>query len=120
MDFLNIGGLELVFLLALTIMLVGPQKAVEFANQIAKFVASMRRTINSVKDDLQSQLEEEAPDLKQIERDVQSAVGKETQVFRDARNLLREGEDEAENSLEVVREPEGSDGARTSAEDRVD
>ena len=120
MDFLNIGGLELVFLLALTVMLVGPQKAIELANQIAKFVASMRRTINSVKDDLQSQLEEETADLKQIEQDVRSAVGKETQVFRDARNVLREAEDEAENSLKAVREPEGSDGERTSAEERAD
>jgi Sec-independent protein translocase protein TatA len=120
MDFFNIGGLELVFLLALTVMLVGPQKAVELTNQIARFVASMRRTVNSVKDDLQSQLDEETADLKQIEQDVRSVVGAETQVFRDARNVLREAEDEADNSLKAAKESDGSDRARTSAEERAD
>ena len=120
MDFFNIGGLELIFLLALTVMLVGPQKAIELTNQIAKFVASARRTINSVKDDLQSQLDEETADLKQIERDVRSAVGKETQVFRDARNVLREAENEAENSFEAAKEPDHSGDARTSVDERAD
>jgi Sec-independent protein translocase protein TatA len=102
MDFLNVGGLELLFLLALAVVLVGPQKAVELANQVGSFVASMRRTLNSVKDDLQAQVNTETVGLKQIDRDLRETVDQETRVFREAQEMLREAtevtEDISDNS----------------------
>ena len=106
MDFLNVGGLELLFLLALTVVLVGPQKAVELTNQIARFVAGVRRTVNSVKADFQEELDQETEGLRQVEREVRSTVQAETQTFRDARQALREAERVAEESLEP---PAGKD-----------
>ncbi len=108
MDFLNVGGLELVFLLALAVVLVGPQKAIELTNQIARFVAGARRTINSVKAEIQAEVDQGTEGLRQVERDVRSTVQEETETFRDARRALRDAEALAKGSLQPL---EGTDGS---------
>ena len=117
MDFLNVGGLELLSLLALAVVLVGPQKAIELTTQIGKFVASMRRTLNSMKDDLQTQLDDETAGLKQIERDVREIVDQETQVFREAKDFLR---DIGDGSPDNAAQPDTSGRPSAPTEERDD
>ena len=120
MDFLNVGGLELVFLLALTVVLVGPQKAIELTAQIGKFVAGARRAVNSIKDDLQAQLEDETAGLKEIERGVQATVVRETEVFRAAQETLRDVADIAEGSIKDSSIPNSREDSSVPADEQRD
>jgi len=57
MDFLNIGSGELVFLILLAILVVGPKRAVELAQQAGRFVSSLRRQWYAVQRDLTAEVE---------------------------------------------------------------
>ena len=121
MDFLNVGGLEFVFLLALAVVLVGPRRAVELTNQIARFVAGARRAINAVKAEVQDEIDRDTQGLRQAEREVRSTVQAETQTFRDARQALREAKETAEESLEPLQgEDRPARPAGAPGEDRRD
>lgn len=77
MDFLNVGGLELLFLAGLAIIIVGPSRAAEMAGEIGRLIARARRTINSMTDDLQTQAREETEPLRSAResiRDVESKL----------------------------------------------
>ena len=75
MDFLNVGGLELLFLAGLAIIIVGPARAAEIAGEIGRIIARARRTINSMTEDLRTQAREETEPLRSARdslRDVES------------------------------------------------
>ena len=75
MDFLNVGGLELLFLAGLAIIIVGPSRAAEIAGEIGRIIASARRTINSMTEDLRTQAREDTEPLRSARdslRDVES------------------------------------------------
>ncbi len=77
MDFLNVGGFELLFLAGLAIIIVGPSRAAEIAGEIGRIIARARRTINSMTEDLQTQAREETEPLRSAResiRDVQSEL----------------------------------------------
>ena len=77
MDFLNVGGLELLFLAGIAIIIVGPSRAAEIAGEIGRLVARARRTINSMTEDLQTQAREETEPLRSAResiRDVESKL----------------------------------------------
>lgn len=77
MDFLNVGGLELLFLAGIAIIIVGPSRAAEMAGEIGRLIARARRTINSMTDDLQTQAREETEPLRSAResiRDVESKL----------------------------------------------
>jgi len=57
MDFLNIGSGELVLLILLAILVVGPKRAVELAQQAGRFVSSLRRQWYAVQRDLTAEVE---------------------------------------------------------------
>jgi Sec-independent protein translocase protein TatA len=65
MEFFNVGALEMVFLLGLAIIIIGPQKTVELAGQIGRIVANLRRNLNVLTEDLRSQLEDERRALRE-------------------------------------------------------
>lgn len=67
MELFNIGPLELLFLLALAILVVGPQRAVELAGQLGRLLAGVRRNVNLVRSELRQRLEEEAQPLREVE-----------------------------------------------------
>ena len=52
MEFLNIGSTELLFLLLIAILVVGPRRAAELASQGGRLMARLRREWNSVRRDL--------------------------------------------------------------------
>lgn len=57
MDFLNIGSGELALLILLAILVVGPKRAVELAQQAGRFVSSLRRQWSAVQRDLTAEVE---------------------------------------------------------------
>jgi sec-independent protein translocase protein TatB len=52
MEFLNIGSAELLFLLLIAILVVGPRRAAELASQGGRLMARLRREWNSVRRDI--------------------------------------------------------------------
>lgn len=52
MEFLNIGSAELLFLLLIAILVVGPRRAAELASQGGRLMARLRREWTSVRRDL--------------------------------------------------------------------
>ena len=83
MDVFNIGGLELLFLVGIAIIIVGPARAAEIAGEIGRIVARARRTINSLTEDLRTQAREE------------------TEPLRSARESLRDVEAELRRPLDI-------------------
>jgi Sec-independent protein translocase protein TatA len=68
MELLNVGGLELIFLLGFAIIIFGPQKAIELVGQIGRFVATLRRNLNMIQEDLRTQIHEETQALRETQQ----------------------------------------------------
>lgn len=99
MDFLNVGGLELLFLAGLAIIIVGPSRAAEIAGEIGRLIARARRTINSMTEDLQTQAREE------------------TEPLRSARESVREVESRLRRPLDLSGSRPNSGRAEESTEE---
>ena len=99
MDFLNVGGLELLFLAGLAIIIVGPSRAAEMAGEIGRLIARARRTINSMTEDLQTQAREE------------------TEPLRSARDSIRDVESELRRPFNLREGRSNSGRAETSSEE---
>lgn len=92
MDFLNVGGLELLFLAGLAIIIVGPSRAAEIAGEIGRLIARARRTINSMTEDLQTQAREETEPLRSAResvREVESQLRRPLNLSEPRRNSGR-------------------------------
>lgn len=57
MDFFNIGTGELVFLVLLAILLVGPKRAVELVQQTGRFAARLQKEWRSVQRDVMAEVQ---------------------------------------------------------------
>ena len=107
MDFLNVGGLELLFLAGLAIIIVGPSRAAEIAGEIGKLIARARRTINSMTEDLQQQAREETEPLRSAResvREVETRLRRPLDLSEPRRNSGR-----SEQSTEETTHPEESE-----------
>ena len=107
MDFLNVGGLELLFLAGLAIIIVGPSRAAEIAGEIGKLIARARRTINSMTEDLQQQAREETEPLRSAResvREVETRLRRPLDLSEPRRNSGR-----SELSTEETTQPEESE-----------
>lgn len=118
MDFLNVGGLELLFLAGIAIIIVGPSRAAEMAGEIGRLIARARRTINSMTDDLQTQAREETEPLRSAResiRDVESKLRRPLDL-REGRSNPGRAEPSAEETTpsqeneEPANEPRQEDG----------
>ncbi len=56
MDFFNIGTGELVFLLLIAILVVGPKRAVELAQQSSRFLSRIQKEWRSVQQDVMAEV----------------------------------------------------------------
>ena len=107
MDFLNVGGFELLFLAGLAIIIVGPSRAAEIAGEIGRLIARARRTINSMTEDLQTQAREETEPLRSAResvREVESRLRRPLDLSEPRRNSGR-----AESSTEETTPSEDSE-----------
>lgn len=84
MDLFNIGPIELIFLLVLAVIILGPQRAAEVAGQIGRMLASFRRNVNAVRAELSQSLEEETKAL----REVQNSLQKQGEQLQDSLRKL--------------------------------
>lgn len=101
MDFLNVGGFELLFLAGLAIIIVGPSRAAEIAGEIGRLIARARRTINSMTEDLQTQAREETEPLRSAResiRDVESRLRRPVDLSEPRRNSGRSEQSTAETT----------------------
>ena len=90
MDFLNVSGLELFFLLLLAIILLGPQRAIDLASQAAKVVANIRRTMNLLNADLRAEFAEEERAVREAQRDLQDSINANATAIREAQVILQD------------------------------
>ena len=102
MDVFNIGGLELLFLVGIAIIIVGPARAAEIVGEIGRIVARARRTINSLTEDLRTQAREE------------------TEPLRSARESLRDVETELRRPLDIPEARPNTGRAEPSADVSTD
>lgn len=58
MEFLNIGGWELVLILLIAIVVLGPKQTVQLAQQAGRFLARLRRDWNEVRRDVIREIQE--------------------------------------------------------------
>lgn len=97
MELLNIGGLELLFLLAFAIIIFGPQRAMELASQIGRIVATIRRNLNVIQQDIKAQVEDDTRALRDVQESVRDLKTEITQSVNGALNepdvkALQDGE----------------------------
>jgi Sec-independent protein translocase protein TatA len=98
MDFLNIGSGELVFLILLAILLVGPKRAVEWVQQASRFAARIRQEWLAVQRDV-------IREVQAIQQDTAAALRPTIQeVSRDSQAVQQEGAEAVQSLQEVARE----------------
>jgi Tat protein translocase TatB subunit len=128
MEFLGIGLPELVLILVLTLIVVGPQRLPETAAQIGRAIREFRRYSSGMTSelkqaiaDLEKEYEELRGELKAASaelRDKAQAIGNDlTSVSDEARENLRLEEPKASGSKEATAEPPSTstiDDAQTS------
>lgn len=72
MEFLNVGSGELLFIVLLAILVVGPKRTVELARQVGRLFSRLQREwrtvqkdimaeVNAIEEDVKSSLSEPAP-----------------------------------------------------------
>ncbi len=83
MDFFNIGSGEVLFIILLAILLIGPKRAVEFVQQGSRLVARLRQEWFSVQ-------REVIAEVNAIQQQVLGDVGKEVQAAQE--ELLKEAQ----------------------------
>ncbi len=127
MEFFNIGTGEVVFLLILAILLVGPKRAVELVQQVSRFAARIQREwmavqrdvmreVSTIKDEtlkgvdpgLQKDIAGLQKDLAGLQKDANAgtqAVRKGMKGVSDALAVGQEGEHQARQSTPPPAEP---------------
>lgn len=98
MDFLNLGSGEVVFLIVLAILLVGPKQAVEWVQQAGRFAARIRQEWMAVQRDVMREVQalsrETAdalqPVLKEVGQEGQGAFQEVTQSVQALQDARRE------------------------------
>lgn len=91
----NIGAAELILILLIAFIVVGPQDLPKIARALGRFVRYIRNMINEVK--RETGFDEVAQELKGVERDV-----KETLRSADIREDLKETKKDIEKELKSV------------------
>lgn len=98
MDFLNVGSGELVFLVLLAILLVGPKKAVEWVQQASRFAARVRQEWLAVQRDVMREVQA-------IQQETANTLRPTLQeVARDGQTVRQEGAEALQSLQEVARE----------------
>ena len=98
MDFLNVGSGELVFLLLLAILLVGPKRAVEWVQQASRFAARIRQEWLAVQRDVMREVQA-------IQQETAAALQPTLQeVSQDSQAVQQEGAEALRSLQEVARE----------------
>jgi len=64
MNILGMGPLELVVILALALVVFGPEKLPEIAQQVGKAIREIRRVTSDVTDEIQKNIEPERPTIR--------------------------------------------------------
>lgn len=83
----NIGGAELILILLIAFVVVGPKDLPKIARALGRFVRYIRQMVEEVK--RETGLDEVAQDLKEVERDVRETV-KSVDVRQDAQKAQLE------------------------------
>ena len=116
MDFLGIGPLELLVILVLILIVVGPGRLPQMAAQLARFIRTFRRYAADVTQDFNAtmkELEEEYDDMqgewKEVGQGLEEgvrAIGKEVEAAGDeAHKALKEADRETRKALEAAKPP---------------
>ncbi len=98
MDFLNVGSGELVFLILLAILLVGPKRAVEWVQQASRFAARIRQEWLAIQRDVMREVQaiqqETAaalqPTLQELSRDSQAVQQEGAEALRSLQEVAQE------------------------------
>ncbi len=116
MEFLGIGPLELLVILVLILIVVGPGKLPEMAAQLARFIRTFRRYAADVTQDFNAtmkELEEEYDEMQGEWKEVGQgldegvrAISSEVEAAnREARKALEEADRETRKALEAAKPP---------------
>lgn len=98
MDFLNVGSGELVFLVLLAILLVGPKRAVEWVQQASRFAARIRQEWLAVQRDVMREVQA-------LQQETADALRPTLQgIAQDSQRVQQEGAEAVQSLQEVARE----------------
>jgi sec-independent protein translocase protein TatB len=108
MEFLGIGVFELLVILVIALLVVGPKRLPEMAAQLARVYRAARRYAADVTKDLNEtmkELEQEYDDMKGEWKDVGQGLD---EGLRSMDSELRSVDREAQRALEEANRPSGS------------
>lgn len=108
----GIGSTELLIILVVAIVVIGPKKLPEMMRTLGKGMAEFKRVSTDVKDTLDKEVRQAEEEIKKQEREVKEAAKKA--AFKDAESVLKEPEKTEtpkEEQAEVKEtKPESADG----------
>ena len=104
MNFMNIGPTELMVIVAIAILVVGPKRLVEIARTIGRLTAKMREISGEFTSIMRSELNE----LEDVKREVTQAIGEATGSVSqsgdaaDVTGTVKTAKQEADRSLQSI------------------
>jgi len=105
MEFLGVGPAELLVILVLAMLVVGPQRLPEFAAQLARFMRAFRRytsRITSEFNETMQELEHEYDDMKGEWKDVGQGLDEGAKALKEG---LQAADRETRDALEESKAP---------------
>jgi sec-independent protein translocase protein TatB len=112
MEFFGIGPLELLVILAITLMVVGPKRLPEMAAELARFVRTIQKYANSVRQEFSEtmqDIEREYDDMKGEWKEIGQGLDDTVKPVADT---VKHASDEAGRSLaDDAKEPASSEPA---------
>jgi sec-independent protein translocase protein TatB len=123
MQFFGIGLFELVMVLLVSLLVVGPDRLPQTAREIGKVVRSLRRYANSVRNEVLegfNELTEEVEATRSEFRDLETSLrASQTEIERELRETSRAAEQgefvDSEASPDMPRAGRGRNGARAGS-----
>ena len=97
----DFGFWELAIIMAVALLVVGPERLPILAGQVGKWVGKARRIIDSIRSDIESEIK--AAELKELLDKQQSEIGELKEILKSTQKDIESEFDEEEGDRELIR-----------------
>ena len=97
----DFGFWELAIIMAVALLVVGPERLPILAGQVGKWVGKARRIIDSIRSDIESEIK--AAELKELLDKQQSEIGELKEILKSTQKDIETEFDEEDGDRELIR-----------------
>ena len=97
----DFGFWELAIIMAVALLVVGPERLPALAGQVGKWIGKAKRIIDSIRSDIESEIK--AAELKEILDKQQSEIGELKEILKNTQKDIETEFDEEEGDQELIK-----------------